>query len=67
MVVAPLVAQLSVLLAPEFRLVGFAVKDVIEGTEPVAWVVSDEVAMPAQLVRPTQANRMKPSAEALHA
>jgi len=34
MLVAPVAAQLSVLLAPEFMLVGFAVKDVIAGTEP---------------------------------
>jgi hypothetical protein len=31
MLVAPVVAQLSVLLAPELMLVGFAVKDVIAG------------------------------------
>jgi hypothetical protein len=35
MLVAPVAAQFSVLLAPEFMLVGFAVKDVIAGTEPI--------------------------------
>jgi len=33
MLVAPVVSQLSVLLVPEFTLVGFATKDVITGTE----------------------------------
>ena len=32
--VAPVVAQLSVLFAPEFMLVGSAVKEVIVGGEP---------------------------------
>ncbi len=34
MLVAPVAAQLSVLLVPELMLVGFAVKEVIVGTEP---------------------------------
>jgi hypothetical protein len=35
MLVAPVVAQLSVLLEPDFMLVGLAVKEVIAGAEPV--------------------------------
>ena len=58
--VAPPVVQLSVQLAPEFMLVGFAVKEAIEGDDPVSW--GDELVVPAQLVRPTQASRMRPSA-----
>jgi hypothetical protein len=34
MLVAPVVAQLSVLLVPELMLVGFAVKEAIVGAEP---------------------------------
>jgi hypothetical protein len=33
-VVAPVAAQLRVLLVPEFMVVGFAVKELIAGTEP---------------------------------
>ena len=47
------------LLAPEFMPVGFAVKDAIEGAEPVPCVASDEDVVPAQLVRPMQANRIR--------
>ena len=35
MVVAPLVAQFSVLLAPEFMVVGFAEKEEIVGMDPL--------------------------------
>jgi len=60
--VAPLVVQLSVLLAPEFMLVGFAVKDAIEGAEPVPEDESDELVVPAQLIRPRPASRTRISA-----
>ncbi len=54
--VAPLVAQVNVLLEPEFTLVGFAEKDAIEGPEPagVAFGIVD-----AQLARPKQPSRTK--------
>jgi len=42
--------------------VGFAVKDAIEGTEPVREGKSGALVMPAQLVRPTQASRMRTTA-----
>jgi hypothetical protein len=47
--VAPLVAQLRVLLAPELTLVGLAVNEVMEGAEPFPG--PDEV-VPAQADRP---------------
>jgi hypothetical protein len=52
--VAPAAAQLTVLLVPEFTLVGFAVKDVIVGTEAFS---VDELDEPpdAHPARPTQA------------
>jgi hypothetical protein len=62
--VAPVVVQLSVLLAPESVLVGFAVKEPIEGAEPVPWV-SDELVVPPQLARPTTAVRIRMSREKL--
>ena len=55
--VAPLVAQLSVLLVPGFTLVGFALNDVIVGAEPPFPDVPDEV-VPAQLVSPRHAHRI---------
>jgi hypothetical protein len=61
-VAAPLVAQLSELLEPAFMLVGFAVKDVIEGVVPVPAVFGELVA-PPQLVRQTPASRMRISAQ----
>ena len=63
--VAPVVAQLSVLLVPEFMLVGFAVKEVIVGTEPFPGdelVPVDELDEP-QPASPRQANRMRTSAQ----
>ena len=54
--VAPLVAQLRVLLVPELMLAGFAVKDVIVGAAPVPGDGFAEI-FPPQLVRPIQASR----------
>jgi hypothetical protein len=49
--VAPVVAQLRVLLEPDVMLVGFAVKDVMTGLVGALMVmVSDEVDEPAALV-----------------
>jgi hypothetical protein len=51
MVVAPVVTQLNVLLAPELMLVGFAVKDVMVGLASAAMVtVAVAVIEPAVLV-----------------
>jgi hypothetical protein len=60
--VAPAAAQLSVLIVPEFMLVGFAAKDVIVGAEPFPAGELDEVVAP-QPARPTQANRVNPVAQ----
>jgi hypothetical protein len=60
MLVAPAAAQISVLLVPEFMLVGSAEKEVIVGFpagEP------GEVVAP-QPARPRQANRMRANAQA---
>jgi hypothetical protein len=62
-VAAPLVVQLSVQLAPEFMLVGFAAKDPIEGLESVPVGEFGELAVPAQFVRPTQTARMRTKAQ----
>jgi hypothetical protein len=59
---APVVTQLSVLLAPAFRLVGFAVKEVIAGAEPCPEDWFDEVPEP-QPASPTQASRMSAAAQ----
>jgi hypothetical protein len=50
--VAPVVAQLSVLLAPESIVVGFAVKEVIAGSPDAAFTVTVavEVAEPEEFV-----------------
>lgn len=50
--VAPVVAQLSVLLAPELIVVGFAVKEVIAGLPDavVTFTVAVEVVEPEELV-----------------
>ena len=53
--VAAVVAQLSVLLAPEFMVAGSAVKEVIVGLEGLP-VGEPEVIAP-QPASPTQANR----------
>lgn len=55
--VAPVVAQFSMLFAPEFMLVGDAIKDVTFGADPL-----DEVAAP-QPTSPTQASRARTSAQ----
>ena len=55
--VAPVVAQLSVLLAPEVMLAGSAVKEVIVGMEPFPEGEFDEVA--PQPASPTQANKIR--------
>jgi hypothetical protein len=56
-VVAPLAAQLSVLLAPELMLAGLAPKDVIVGADPFPWFVLVEPVVPAQPAMPAQATR----------
>jgi hypothetical protein len=58
--VAPADAQLSVLVAPEFMLVGSAVKEVIVGTDPFPEDALDGVIEP-QSASPTQAIRIKTS------
>ena len=55
--VAPIVAQLSVLLAPEFMAVGAAVKEVIVGAEPGPEDWLDESGL-VQPDCPTRANRV---------
>jgi hypothetical protein len=54
--VAPSAAQLSVLLVPEFMLVGSAVKEVIAGPEPFPGGEIDELE--PQPTSPTQAKRI---------
>jgi hypothetical protein len=62
--VAPAATQLSVLLVPELMLVGLAVKDVIVGPESFPEGELDEdVEPPPQLDSPTQANRIRTSAQ----
>ena len=60
--VAPAAAQLSVLLVPEFMLVGTAVKEVIVGAESFPEGELDEVGEP-QPASPTQPNRTRTSAQ----
>ena len=55
--VAPVVTQLSALLAPELMVAGFAAKEVIVGAEPPAGGWFDRPVVP-QLASPAQANRM---------
>ena len=52
--VAPVAAQLTVLLVPEFMLVGSAVKEVMAGAEPFP---EDEVE--PQAASPIQADKMR--------
>jgi hypothetical protein len=52
--IAPVAAQLSMLLAPEFMLVGFAAKEVIVGADPFP----EEVLVP-QPASPTQIASIK--------
>jgi hypothetical protein len=61
--VAPAAAQLSVLLVPELMLVGLAVKEVIVGPESFPGGELDEGAEPPQPDSPTQANRIRTSAQ----
>jgi hypothetical protein len=61
--VAPAAVQLSVLLAPEFMVVGSAVKAVIVGPESFPEGELDEVVEPPQPASPTQANRIRSSAQ----
>lgn len=58
--VAAAVAQVSVLLEPEFKFVGSAVKDVIVGAEPFPEGAFDELT-PPQPASPAQANRTRTS------
>jgi hypothetical protein len=62
MLVAPVVAQVSVLLVPELMLVGFAVKDVIAGAEPFPEGGPEELAKP-QPAKPSRTNRVRISAQ----
>ncbi|HXX00483.1 MAG TPA: hypothetical protein VEJ00_04660 [Candidatus Acidoferrales bacterium] len=61
MVVAPLVAQVSVLLAPELIPAGLAVKEVIAGIVALFGAALDE----PQPDKPAQINRMRASAQRL--
>jgi hypothetical protein len=54
---APVAAQVSVLLVPEFMVVGFAAKEVIWGTGPFPEVELGVVA--PQPASPAQAHRMR--------
>jgi len=54
--VAPATSQLSVLLEPEFMLVGFAVKEVIVGAAPFSEFDPDVAPQPPS---PAQANSSK--------
>jgi hypothetical protein len=60
MLVTPAAAQLSVLLLPEFMLVGSAVKEVIVGMDPFPEVAPDEVDTP-QAANPAQATIVRTS------
>lgn len=65
-VVDPLVAQVSVLLAPELMLVGLAANDAIEGAEPDPDPdpVPEFAGFPAfpQLARPAHASKTRTAA-----
>ena len=56
--VAPVVAQLSVLLTPELMVVGLALKDVIAGMDPFPEDVLDDVpaAQPDRMAQTTKVN-----------
>jgi hypothetical protein len=58
MLVAPDVAQLSVLLAPELMPVGFAVKEAIAGLEPFPVDDPDGIDAPLQFSSPAQASEI---------
>jgi len=59
---APFVAQFSVVLAPEFMLAGFAVKDMTVGTEPLPGGWLDEL-IALQLVSAKLAIRARTRAQ----
>jgi hypothetical protein len=61
--VAPLVAQLRVAFAPEFMLVGFAAKEVTEGTEPEFDGEFGVLVVLPQPARPTQTSKRSTSAQ----
>ncbi|MGA8493322.1 MAG: hypothetical protein WB711_23070 [Terriglobales bacterium] len=58
--VAPVAAQLNVLLAPEFMPVGFAAKELIVGREPFPEDELDELV--PQLASPTLTARVRTKA-----
>ncbi len=62
-VVAPLVTQLSVALAPEFMLTGFAAKEVTDGTEPEFDGEFGALVVLPQPARPAQTNRSSTRAQ----
>jgi len=62
-VVAPLVTQLSVALAPEFMLAGFAAKEVTDGTEPEFDVEFGALVVLPQPARPAQTNKRSTGAQ----
>jgi len=62
-VVAPLVAQLRVALAPELMLVGFAAKEVTEGTEPEFDGEFGALLVLPQPARSTQTSKRSTSAQ----
>lgn len=59
MLVAPVAAQLSVLLAPELMVVGLAANEVMVGAEPLP----AEFEVAPQPGSPRQANRIRTSAQ----
>jgi hypothetical protein len=59
--VAPVAAQLNVLVAPEFMLVGFAEKELIVGAEPFPSDELDELV--PQPASPTQTASIRSTAE----
>jgi hypothetical protein len=62
-VIAPLVAQLSVAFAPEFMLVGFAANEVTEGTEPEFDGEFGALLVLPQPARSTQTSKRSTSAQ----
>lgn len=66
MVVAPVVAQLSVLPAPELMLVGLAAKDVMVGLGEAGGRFDDAMVLP-QPARPAQVSRRRAAAKKLRA
>jgi len=64
MLVAPIVAQVSVLLEPDLMLAGLAAKDVTVGAEPVTGMTvgSGLLVEPPQPVRPVHARKTRATA-----